>query len=258
MSQFFNDWERVCDDGFGYYVRTSGGFEYLLKAPHNVVFRTRKGVKTFLLHCRQKTSGSKEENGGEENHPFISENQRYLLVHNGHVTNYEETRKKLIAKGHKFESAVDSEFLLHSFEEVIGDRSIDEKMVKEWIQWLNKRQIGGTVNIIVLDRTTDEWFAYSDGSIEVMKPICSNDLFIGTNSSPFKDGHVFTFDVRSGFAIFGKRSEIISIEQIGKLGYQTGGYGYYENGQWARERDVAWRRNGVGVSAGYGVMYYED
>lgn len=257
MSQFFNSWEKICDDGFGYYIRTSGGYEYLLKAPHNCVFKTRQGVRTFMLHCRQKTSGSKDENGGEENHPYLSEDQRFLLVHNGHMTNYEETKKKLIAKGHKFESSVDSEFLLHSFEEVIGKRGITEKVVKEWIQWLNKRQVSGTVNVIMLDRTTDEWFAYSDGSIEVMKPIASNDLFVGTNSIPFKDIPVFTFDLKTGKAIFGKRSIIISIEDVGKIGTHYAGYGYYENGQWAKENDMVWRRIGTGgVRVINGTTYY--
>lgn len=264
MTMFFNEWEKVCDDGFGYYCKTAKGYEYLLKAPNNQIYKTRRGVRTFMLHCRQKTSGAKENNGGEENHPFISEDQRLLLVHNGHVTNYEKMRTWLIKRGHKFESEVDSEFLLHSFEEFIGNRRVCGKLVKAYIEWLNKNQVSGTINIIVLDRLTMEWFAYSDGSIEVMQPIASKDLFVGTNSVPFSGIPVFTFDLKSGFAIFGIRNKILSIEDVGKIGFAVSGYGYYSNGAYKSEEDDFWRVNGprtgtgatttTGVGTGYNYL----
>jgi hypothetical protein len=238
---FFNEWEKVCDDGFGYYIKTSGGYEYLLKAPHNSVYKSHKGIHTFMLHCRQKTSGQKEGNGGEENHPFLSEDQRLLLVHNGNVTSMEKMKAKLVKKGHKFQTNVDSEFLLHTFDEVIGDRQINEKIVQEWIRTLNENGICGTVNVIVLDRITDDWFAYSDGSIEVMKPVESNDLFVGTNSIPFGDVPIFTIKLSTGHAIFGNKSKITRILDVGKVGWQVGHYGYTNTG-WNREGDDYWSR----------------
>jgi hypothetical protein len=241
MTMFFNEWEKICDDGFGYYIKTSGGYEYVLKAPHNSIYKSHSGIRTFMLHCRQKTSGTKEDNSGEENHPFLSEDNRFLLTHNGCVTSMDKMKEILVKKGHKFKTVVDSEFLLHSFEDIISDRQISEKIVEEWIRTLNTNGICGTINVIVLDRTTNDWFAYSDGSIEVMKPIESNDLFVGTNSIPFGNVPIFTMKISTGDAIFGNKSKITRILGVGKVGWQAGNYGYTNTG-WQRDSDDYWSR----------------
>jgi hypothetical protein len=194
-----------------------------------------------MLHCRQKTSGTKEDNSGEENHPFLSEDNRFLLTHNGCVTSMDKMKEILVKKGHKFKTVVDSEFLLHSFEDIISDRQISEKTVEEWIRTLNANGICGTINVIVLDRTTNDWFAYSDGSIEVMKPIESNDLFVGTNSIPFGNVPIFTMKISTGDAIFGNKSKITRILGVGKVGWQAGNYGYTNVG-WQRDSDDYWSR----------------
>ena len=241
MTMFFNEWEKICDDGFGYYVKTSGGYEYLVKAPHNSIYKSREGIRTFMLHCRQKTSGTKEDNSGEENHPFLSEDNRFLLTHNGGVSSVDKLKAILVKRGHKFKTEVDSEFLLHSFEDVVSDRQISEKVVKEWIRTLNTNGVCGTVNVIVLDRTTDDWFAYSDGSIEVIKLVESNDLFVGTNSIPFGNVPIFTMKLATGSAIFGNKSRILQIIDVGKVGWQMESHGYSGVG-WEKDRDSYWER----------------
>lgn len=52
--------------------------------------------------------------GGSQ--PICNENQRLWIVYNGEIFNYVELRKDLIAKGHTFATASDTEVILHLYE----------------------------------------------------------------------------------------------------------------------------------------------
>ena len=220
MHTFFNDWEKGQPDGFGYYVRTSKHNEYMLKSPRNDKFKMRRGVKTFMLHCRLKTSGYTVTNGnGEENHPFISEDKTLLLTHNGYLMGYKSLKKHLRKGfGHKFASVVDSEVLLHLFENYYKKWGISYKSVSKWLSTLNKFNVSGQMNVIVYDRINFRWFAFSEGSIVVIKPVYSKDLFIASDARPIKDTPVFTFELPSGHYVLGTKNKIEDIGKIGNLG----------------------------------------
>lgn len=49
--------------------------------------------------------------------PMISNNNRYVIVYNGEVYNFQELRVELEAKGHQFHSRTDSEVVLEAFSE---------------------------------------------------------------------------------------------------------------------------------------------
>ncbi len=49
--------------------------------------------------------------------PFTDETGRYTIVFNGEIYNYKELRKALLARGHQFRSATDTEVLLKGFME---------------------------------------------------------------------------------------------------------------------------------------------
>lgn len=49
--------------------------------------------------------------------PFVSEDGRYRLLHNGEVYNYRELRAELETKGHRFRTATDTEVVLAAFRE---------------------------------------------------------------------------------------------------------------------------------------------
>ena len=234
MHTFFNTWEKRQSDGFGYYCKSSHGNEYMLKSPHNEAFKMRRGIKTFLLHCRQKTSGLKDGNGGgEENHPFISEDESLLLTHNGCLSGYKGLRKHLTKTfKHKFASAVDSEVLLHLFEEYNKKWGMSVMSVKQWLKVLNKFNVFGTANVLCLNRETMDWFAYSEGSIVVLKPLSSKDLFVGSDDVPLGEMPFFKFDVKSGYCVIGHKNRIVRIDHIGNLGSQFSNYGYYGTGSY--------------------------
>lgn len=63
----------------------------------------------FLGHARAATQGNPKEN--KNNQPFVSENKKICLVHNGRVDDYEKLKSR-----YKLESDCDSEILLRIFE----------------------------------------------------------------------------------------------------------------------------------------------
>ncbi|MDD5623579.1 MAG: glutamine--fructose-6-phosphate transaminase (isomerizing) [Candidatus Peribacteraceae bacterium] len=67
-----------------------------------------------IAHTRWATHGGVTT---ENAHPHLSCNGSIAVVHNGIVENYEEIRRDLIAKGHRFLSETDTEVIPHLIEE---------------------------------------------------------------------------------------------------------------------------------------------
>jgi len=67
-----------------------------------------------IAHCRWATHGSVCR---ENAHPHSDCSGKIAIVHNGIIENYNELKKRLIAKGHKFKSETDTEAIAHLIEE---------------------------------------------------------------------------------------------------------------------------------------------
>jgi len=65
-------------------------------------------------HTRWATHGAPTE---ENAHPHIDCHRSVAVVHNGIIENYEELKKQLEAKGHKFRTETDTEVIAHLIEE---------------------------------------------------------------------------------------------------------------------------------------------
>jgi glutamine---fructose-6-phosphate transaminase (isomerizing) len=69
-------------------------------------------------HSRWATHGGVTEKNA---HPHFNEDQSVVVVHNGIIENFQELKKDLIEKGHKFRSETDTEVIAHLIEEYIEE-----------------------------------------------------------------------------------------------------------------------------------------
>lgn len=111
--------------------------------------------KVGIAHTRWATHGEPSE---ENAHPHLSCKGDIAVVHNGIVENYQELKKELQNKGHKFVSETDSEVLAHLIEEYFkGD-------LKEAVL-MSLQKVEGTYGIVVLsDKNNDELIVARKGS----------------------------------------------------------------------------------------------
>lgn len=59
------------------------------------------------------------------NQPFFNEDRTVMLVCNGEIYNFQELRRELSAKGHRFASSSDSEMIVHLYEEC-GEQCVEK------------------------------------------------------------------------------------------------------------------------------------
>ncbi len=67
-----------------------------------------------IAHSRWSTHGKTTK---ENAHPHTDCNGKIAIVHNGIIENYQELKKHLLEKGHKFKSETDTEVIVHLIEE---------------------------------------------------------------------------------------------------------------------------------------------
>ncbi|MBF0612083.1 MAG: asparagine synthase (glutamine-hydrolyzing) [Magnetococcales bacterium] len=84
------------------------------------------------------------EHGGQ---PMCSRDQRYSLVYNGEIYNYQELRKTLIQNGHRFETYSDTEVLL-------------KLLINEGVQAIGR--LNGMFAFVFHDRQNNTWIAARD------------------------------------------------------------------------------------------------
>jgi glucosamine--fructose-6-phosphate aminotransferase (isomerizing) len=105
-------------------------------------------------HTRWATHGGVTK---ENAHPHTDCEQRIVVVHNGIVENYQELKKELLERGHKFRSQTDTEIIPHLIEENM--ESGFENAVKKAIE-----RIEGRYGIVVMEKGSEELIAVRRGS----------------------------------------------------------------------------------------------
>lgn len=123
-------------------------------------------------HTRWATHGGVTQKNA---HPHIDCSKTLALVHNGIFENYEEVKKELEKKGHKFKSETDSEAIVHLIEEYLKKYDFKNSVMKTF------RQLSGLNAIVVIDTKTTEVIAAKNGSPLVIGKKDS-DYFIASDS----------------------------------------------------------------------------
>lgn len=195
-------------DGTGFAVLGKSDIE-VTKAPVDAVSFWLSAPNVNLVssevifHVRKKTSG---ELVIDDTHPFVNEDKSIVLVHNGVLSNYEDSVEALKIRGHVFSSKVDSEVLLHAYEEW-GNKMFEE---------LNKLKCSGWVTLLIMKKD-GTLIAYTDSkrNLDIYKNKDDNTYF-GFSDSTFVTGDI-ELDVKQDTFYTFKNGLLVSQEDVGAL-----------------------------------------
>jgi len=131
--------------------------------------RTAAGI----AHTRWATHGGVNERNA---HPHLSCDGRIAVVHNGIIENYEELRRGLAAKGHRFASETDSEVIAHLLEDALRRGPLESALPRLF------RELKGTFAILAMVRGRDEIFALKRDSPLVLgaadgRTVLASDIY---------------------------------------------------------------------------------
>lgn len=203
--------------------------------------RKQINADTLIFHCRLKTHGKIDE---ESTHPFVSEDERYCLVHNGILNNTKTAVDELTKAKHTFKTDVDSEVLLHAFEEWGSD----------FIKKLKEFEVGGSATILILDRKNEDGacvYAYTNNSSLVLyedKNIVfgfTNDDILGGKPKSANKNHLYK--IRNGAII--EKTDIGGLKEYACSSsyYKDNAYweswGYYNTDRFHDNRNITVRES---------------
>ncbi|MEM3374321.1 MAG: glutamine--fructose-6-phosphate transaminase (isomerizing) [Candidatus Woesearchaeota archaeon] len=188
-------------DSFGYYYDKK-----LIKKVGNIVVpNIEDKTKKIITHTRWATHGGVTDFNA---HPHLSCDKKIALVHNGIIENYEELKKDLEKKGHKFISQTDTEIAAHYFEEKLKIKSMKEAC----IDFIN--EIKGEFAILVVIEGDNNLYALRRDS----------PLVLGIGKSEFYlASDIYAFSDITNKAIFFDNNEFAIINEKDYTFYNTNG-----------------------------------
>ena len=128
-------------------------------------------------HSRWATHGKVSEINA---HPHFSCDKEIYVVHNGIIENYEEIKKSLLKKGHKFVSETDTEVIPHLIEEYRKKLPFEKACQKAF------KELKGLFACVVFDNKTKEIIGARNGSPLIMG-ISKDGLFLASDIPAFLD-----------------------------------------------------------------------
>ncbi len=136
--------------------------------------RRMKG-STGIGHTRWATHG---EPSNDNSHPFVSNDGRFAIVHNGIIENATPLRARLEAHGNVFTSQTDSEVLVHLIASINADSLLERVR-------LALAEIEGTYGLLVIDsQTPGELVAARNGS-PVLLGIGDKEMLVASDVAAF-------------------------------------------------------------------------
>jgi glucosamine--fructose-6-phosphate aminotransferase (isomerizing) len=191
-------------DSYGYFDGRG-----LTKHVGSIALNGRGLTRTGISHTRWATHGGVTEANA---HPHASCDGRVVIVHNGIIENFEEIKKGLLRRGHRFTSETDSEVISHYFEEGLASKPMNS-VIADFI-----RTFTGTFAVLVLLKGSDEIYAIKRDSPLVLgvakgMNIVASDIYAFsdlTDQAAFFENDEFAVIRNDGFRFFDRRGRPVA------------------------------------------------
>jgi glucosamine--fructose-6-phosphate aminotransferase (isomerizing) len=190
-------------DSFGYY----DGRE-LKKAVGSILVDGQGLTRAGISHTRWATHGGVTERNA---HPHRSCDGRVVIVHNGIIENFEEIKKTLVKKGHRFTSDTDSEVIGHYIEEGLKSKPV-KAVITEFM-----RAFQGTFAVLMMLKDSGDIYAIKRDSPLVLgvgrgMNIVASDIYAFsdlTRQAAFFDNDEFAVIKKDGFQFYDRRGRAV-------------------------------------------------
>jgi len=166
-------------------------------------------------HTRWATHGGVTKNNA---HPHLDCTKTIAVVHNGIVENFQELKKNLVKKGHKFISETDTEVIVHLIEDFLKKEAMPAgrqgfaSAVRDAFNLLR-----GLNAIVVVNAVSSEIIAAKNGS-PLIVGIGKNELYIASDASGIlKHTKEVVFLEDNQMIILGKNITLVQLPKGNKL-----------------------------------------
>ncbi len=128
-------------------------------------------------HTRWATHGEPNDVNA---HPHISQNKKFVLIHNGIIENYASLRDKLEEAGYVFESETDTEVLVNLIEYIY----LKEKMTAEMAVRLALSKVIGAYGLVIFCQDEPDQIIAARKSSPIVIGIGENEYYIASDATP--------------------------------------------------------------------------
>lgn len=128
-------------------------------------------------HTRWATHGEPNDINA---HPHYSESRRIVLIHNGIIENYAPLKAELKKRGHKFESATDTEVLVH----LIEDIQQRENVALDEAVRIALNNVVGAYAIVILSKDNPDLLIAAKKSSPLVIGVGQDEFFVASDATP--------------------------------------------------------------------------
>ncbi|WP_430811661.1 MULTISPECIES: glutamine--fructose-6-phosphate transaminase (isomerizing) [unclassified Carboxylicivirga] len=155
------------------------------------VYKCKGKVKDLELHARGKSIvgtiglghtrwATHGEPSDDNAHPHISQNGKFIVVHNGIIENYAHLKKELESRGYTFKSETDTEVLANLIENIYLSKEVNAEMA---VRLALTRVIGAYGLVIACADDKERLIAARKGSPLVIG-VGESEYFLASDATP--------------------------------------------------------------------------
>jgi glucosamine--fructose-6-phosphate aminotransferase (isomerizing) len=190
-------------DSYGYFDGRD-----LFKAVGSIRVDGRGLTRAGISHTRWATHGGVTQANA---HPHASCDGSVVVVHNGIIENFEDIKKALVRKGHRFSSETDSEVISHYFEEGLKSKPV-KGVITDFLKTFK-----GTFAVLIMLKGGDEIYAVKRDSPLVLgvakdMNIVASDIYAFSDvtcRAAFFENDEFALIRNDGFQFFDRRGRAV-------------------------------------------------